>query len=129
MSDEKSTVELVEPRMVRITLRGKVEGDALGTLIDEFEPAVRGERFWAIEADMREVTEATPEARRIGADRLARLPPFSMAVVTTGFAQRMIAKLVLTAVQMFKPGHLDTKTFGDSDSAKDWLRQRLAEHP
>ena len=50
-----------------------------------------------------------------------------MAVVSSNFAQRMIAKLVLTAVAMLGAGpKLETGYFRASDEARAWLREYTA---
>lgn len=125
---EASHLEFIEPCLVSLRLRGKVDHEELGELIDGFEPLVAERTFFALEVDMREVAGATPEARRIGAERLVRLPRFAIAIITTGFAQRMIAKLVVTAIQMLKPGQLTGKYFNDTESSRAWLLERIADH-
>lgn len=120
----KGDVECLEPNLVTMRLQGKVEQRDLSTLFDRFEPFVVDQPFFLIAVDMREVKGATPEARRIAADRLASLPKFYIAVITAGFAQRMIAKLVLTAHEMLNRGHSTSGFFDDDDSAKAWLLER-----
>jgi hypothetical protein len=128
MNDEKQDdLECIEPNLVSMRLRGVVDHETLSAFFDEFEPFVVEKPFFVIEVDMREIKSATPEARRVAAERLARLPKFSIAVITEGFAQRMIAKLVLTAHEMLNRGHSSTGFFTDSASARAWLLERARE--
>lgn len=120
-------LECIEPNLVSMRLRGVVDHETLGSFFDQFEHFVSGKPFFVIEVDMRELKSATPDARRVAAERLARLPKFSIAVITTGFAQRMIAKLVLTAHEMLNRGHSSTGFFPDSESARAWLLERARE--
>ena len=119
--------EFFEPCIVSASLHGKIDEAEIVKLVDEFEPLVKDREVWGFEVDMREIIGATPEARRIAAQRLSNLPRMMVAVVTSGFGQRIIAKLVLTAIQMLKPGHLSVKYFADHDTAREWLRQVLSE--
>jgi len=120
-------LELIEPSIVSVRLVGKIDEVEITKLVDGFEPFVRNKTVWGFEADMREIAGATPEARRIAAQRLSSLPKMCVAVITTGFGQRIIAKLVLTAIQMLKPGHLDVKFFNTKETARSWLQATLAE--
>ncbi len=89
---------------------------------------MQGQKVWGFRADMREIAGATPEARRIAAQRLSSLPKMCVAVITTGFGQRIIAKLVLTAIQMLKPESISrSKFFNSKDTARSWLQETLAE--
>lgn len=117
-------LQCIEPNLVCMRLRGDVDHDTLTAFFDEFESFVSGKPFFVIEVDMRDLKSATPDARRVAAERLAGLPKFSIAVVTAGFAQRMIAKLVLTAHEMFNRGHSSTGFFTDSESSRAWLLDR-----
>ncbi|MCA9708312.1 MAG: STAS/SEC14 domain-containing protein [Myxococcales bacterium] len=117
--------DFVEPNIVSVTLQGKIDEAQITALVDGFEPLIKDTKVWGFQADMRDIAGATPEARRIAAQRLSGLPKMLVAVVTVGFAQRIIAKLVLTAIQLLKPGHVSVKYFNDMATARDWLRNKL----
>jgi hypothetical protein len=127
MSKPKTTeLELVEPAFVSVRFHGRLEADEITAVLDQIEEFVKNEPFFAFEAHMTHIDGASPEARRITAERLRRLPPWAIGVVGGGFAQRTLAKLVLTAISILSSGDkIVTAFFEDSDSARVWLRQQL----
>jgi hypothetical protein len=92
--------------------------------MDAIESHVANEPYLLLEADMSHIDGATPEARKIAADRLDALPDRAIAVVGGSFAQRIIAKLVLTALSMLgRKGRSEARFFSDSQSARNWLNE------
>ena len=129
MSIEKpSTLEFIEPCIVSLELFGQIEQAELAALIDEFEPMVWDKPFMGLQVGMQHISGASPETRRLGAERLSILPKMFVAIVTDRFAQRMIAKLVMTALQLVKPGHAITKFFKDPQRARTWLIEQVNAH-
>jgi hypothetical protein len=125
---QTTELELVEPAFVSVRFHGKLEADEITAVLDQIEAFVKDEPFFAFEAHMGNIDGASPEARRITADRLRQLPPWAIGVVGGGFAQRTLAKLVLTAVSILSSGDkIVNRFFDDSDSARAWLRQQLAQ--
>lgn len=129
MSDEPGRVEyeFVAPDMVRVWYYGRLEGPELATLFDWMDDQVGSLAHCLVEADMSGVKTASPNARRLAADRLAQLPKLSVAVVSSNFAQRMIAKLVLTAMELLRRGQTRTAFFKNSEDAQQWLAKERAQ--
>ena len=126
MNDQNDQVgrvefEFVEPSLVRVRYFGKLEGPELAELFDWMETTVGHLPYCLVEADMSGVVSAAPEARRLSADRLGRLPKSAVAVVGGNFAQRIIAKLVMTALHTLSRGHTKTGFFADRETAQVWL--------
>lgn len=116
--------ELVEPRYIRIRFHGEMDGDSMEALMDAMHVAVGDEPFFLLEADVREVKGVSPEARRIAAERFLKLPDRAIAMVGGGFAQKIFAKLVLTAVSMLRPNPRNAQDFfQDPDRAREWLKE------
>ena len=73
--------------------------------------------------------DVSPEARRIAAERFLKLPDRAIAMVGGGFAQRLFAKLVLTAVSMLSRNPRNaSEFFQDVESARTWLREYAAKY-
>ncbi|MEX1368450.1 MAG: STAS/SEC14 domain-containing protein [Nannocystaceae bacterium] len=122
--------EVVEPAFVSVRFHGSLDVDEALAVFDAIDEAVAGESYCLMEAFMTHIEGASPEARRVSAERLKTIPHMAMAVVGGSFAQRMLAKLVLTAVNMIGSHELVAKFFKDSESARAWLREfraKLAE--
>jgi hypothetical protein len=67
----------------------------------------------------------TPATRKLCADRLRQLPDRAIAIVNAKFSQRILVKLVLTAVSMLDRSQRNNAVsfFDDSESARAWLRE------
>lgn len=123
MSNESGRTEygFVEPCLVEVKFFGMLEGPELAGLFDWMEGAVRGLPYFVIEADMSAIQGATPEARKLAADRLRNMPDFAIALVGGSFSQRIIAKLVLTAIEMLSRGKTKAGFFKDTEASRVWL--------
>ncbi|MCX4246288.1 hypothetical protein [Paraliomyxa miuraensis] len=123
---QTTELEFVEPGFVSVRFHGRLEADEITIVLDRIEEFVKDEPFFAFEAIMADIDGASPDARRITAERLRRLPTWAIAVVGGGFAQRTLAKLVLTAISILNSADKNTTAFfNDSDSAHKWLREQL----
>ena len=121
--------ELLEPRYIRLRFLGEMDGPQMEALMEAMEESVGDEPYFLLEADVREVKAVSAEARRIAAERFLRLPDRAIAMVGGGFAQRLFAKLVLTAVYMLSRNPRNaSEFFQDSASAQAWLRQYAAKY-
>jgi SpoIIAA-like len=122
MRPQRTDFEYVPPRLVSIRFHGTLDEEEARAVMDAIESQVATEPYLLLEADMSAIEGATPEARKIAADRLDRLPSRAIAVVGGSFAQRIIAKLVLTAVSMLgRKGRNEVRFFSDRESARTWL--------
>ncbi len=115
----QNELERIESGFTFVRYVGKVEGEHALAIMDEVEANAGEKAFMLIEADMTGLVGAAPEARRITADRLRRFSQVAVAIVSSSFAQRMIAKLVLTAVGMLgSESDLETGYFSNSEDAR-----------
>lgn len=115
--------EVVGPAFVSVRFHGPLEVDEAIAVFDAIDEAVADKSYCLMEAFMTHIEGASPEARRVSAERLKMIPNMAMAVVGGSFAQRMLAKLVLTAVNMLGSHAVAAKFFSDSESARAWLRE------
>lgn len=124
MSDEPQTTdfEYVEPHLVSVRFHGQLESEEVGRVFDRIEAAVTGKPFFLLEVIMTHISGVTPDARRVAAERLNLLPPRAIAVVGGSFAQRILAKLVLTASMMLQREKTEGSIFDDQESARAFLR-------
>lgn len=128
VNTQTTELELLGPRFICLRLHGTFTEDEATAVWNTIEEHVRDEPYFLIETHMSDVDGASPEARRISAEKLRRLPRRAIAIVGGGFAQKIIAKLVLTAVSMLDGSSLNTaRFFPDSDSAREWLKSYAAE--
>jgi hypothetical protein len=122
MKPTRTDFEYVPPRLVSIRFHGTLDEDEARNVMEAIHASVSNEPYLLLEADMSKIDGATPEARKIAADRLDALPDRAIAVVGGSFAQRIIAKLVLTALAMLgRSGKSEARFFSDSQSARAWL--------
>lgn len=129
MSTESSRVdfEFVEPCLVSIRIHGKFDEVNAIEVLDKIEEKVAGKPYFLLEAFMTHIEGATPEARRISAERLNKLPERAIAIVGGSFGQRLIAKLIITATAFLGKGENTGSFFTDSESARVWLNEYAAE--
>lgn len=113
--------EFIEPCLVSIRIHGKFDEQRASEVLDKIESKVAGKPYFLLEAFMTHIDGATPEARRISAERLNKLPERAIAIVGGGFAQRLIAKLIITATSFLGKGDNIGSYFSDSESARKWL--------
>jgi hypothetical protein len=127
MKPIRTHFEYVPPRLVSIRFQGTLDESEARAVMDAIESCVANEPYLLLEADMSQIDGATPEARKIAADRLDALPDRAIAVVGGSFAQRIIAKLVITALTMLgRSGKSEARFFSDSQSARAWLHEYAA---
>lgn len=102
---------------------GDLKEDETRGLLDIIEGRVKDEPYFLWMVDVVELTGMSPSARRICAERLRRLPDRAIAIVNAKFSQRILVKLVLTAVAMLDPSQRNNEVsfFEDRESAKAWL--------
>jgi hypothetical protein len=120
----QSTFEFTEPDMGRIRLVGNVDHEELDYIFQLLEDRVATRPYFLLEVNMSDIKGASPEARRLAAQRLGGWQQHALAVVTTSFAGRMIAKLVLTANDLLNRGRTSSAFFKEGESAAQWLVSR-----
>lgn len=129
MDDLQNTeFEALGSRLFRIRLHGYFTPEEALAVFDVLTEHVRDEPYFLLEVDMSDLTGASPEARRISAEKLGPLPHRAIAIVSSNFAQRIIAKLVLTAVSILEKTNRNTTSyFATSEEAQEWLESKRGE--
>jgi hypothetical protein len=123
------TFEHIPPRLVSVKFDGPLDVEGATDAMDRMEAAIGNEPYFLMEVIVENLDGVSAEARRISADRVGRLPGRSIAIVGGSFAQRVVAKLVLTAIVTLGRGKTKaaTRIFDDSASAREWLLASAAE--
>jgi hypothetical protein len=122
-------VEPVEARFVSVHIHGRLDAEGATHAMNLIEAHVKDEPYFLLETVVEALDGVSPEARRILADRIRTLPRRSIVLVGGGFAQRVVAKLVLTAIVNLGGGTTKARTsaFDNSDAARAWLRDSAAD--
>lgn len=119
----QTELQLVEPRLVSVRFVGVFDEADATRIMDEMEKVVAGEPFFMFEVDILELTGATPEGRRIAAERFRQLPRRGIAVVGGNFKQRLLASLVIRALLWLDKGKTEAQYFTDRDEARRWMHE------
>lgn len=110
------------PHLLCVALLGDLTVDPIGRLFDRFDALVGHEPFWLLEVDMEALRSADSRTRRLAAERIARLPPYSLAAHGGGFGQRALAKLFFTATEILFRDRINRhKICDDQPQARAWL--------
>lgn len=124
---ERIDIKQLGDRMVRVQVFGALDGESMGMLMDAIESYVMGEPYCLFEAVITHMAMISADGRRIAVDRLLQMPQISLAVVGGNFAQKVSAKLVMTAVTVLGPRErIRSAFFDDEDEARRWLREQEA---
>lgn len=113
--------EFVEPNLFRVRFRGILDVEEFGAVFERVALHIEGQNYMLVEVEWEEIKSVTPEARRLAADWLQRLPDHAIAIVGGDFTQRAIARLVLTATSMLNGGRTKSGFFKESAAARTWL--------
>lgn len=110
------------PRRLCVALLGDLPLEPIGRLFDRFDALVGREPYWLLEVDMTALGSADSPTRRLAAERIARLPPYSLAAYGGGFAQRALATLFFKATEILFRDRINRhKICGDGAEARAWL--------
>lgn len=117
--------EWLGPSSVRSSSRGELQEDETRAFMEAIEKKVSGNAYFTWEVDVTELTGMAAAARRVCAEHLRRLPDRAIAVVGGKFAQKILVKLVTTAVSMLDPTQRNNVVsfFPNSESAQAWLHE------
>jgi hypothetical protein len=122
-------LEFEPPDLVSLKVRGNIEAEHASLLFDRIDELVAGKPFWMLEVDISRLASAEAQTRRVGADRLARLSPYSMTVYGGGFAQRTVARLFFRAVELlFRDRGNHHKICIDQRESRAWLATEAERH-
>jgi hypothetical protein len=118
-----------EPDIIVLKLRGEVseeEGMELNRLNREFGQG-REHVFFLI--DLEEMSNLPPKVRKVATETLHQVPTRGVAICKAPFKARVIAKLIVTALNMFRrEAAKDPVEFLDSEQeARAWIDKRRQE--
>ncbi len=122
-------VEYIPPRLVVVKVTGYLEAAGATEAMDQVQRHIGDQPFFLMETQVHDLMGVAAEARRIVADRYRVLPKRSIVIVGGKFTQRVVAKLVLTAIMRFGKGETKARTsaFDRSEDARKWLYESVAD--
>lgn len=124
MSVPRTIVDFEPPHLVSLVLNGQVEEAQLAEAFDRIEIYVGALPYYQLEIQLDGVHGATPEARRLAAERMKALPERSMAVVGGSFAQRALANLFLKAARLLEGQRSnDYRLCKTPEESREWLAE------
>ena len=115
-----------EPDIIFMALRGDVS-DADGLELQRRQKAfAEGRKMLFFLMDGREMAGISPGARRAVAETLKEIPLYGMANFQSPLKARVVAKLVITAINLFRK---DASTnpvefFSSEQEAREWIDSR-----
>lgn len=118
-----------EPDVIILRLHGEVskeEGLAMNQLHREFAEGLHHVLFLI---DLEHLEKIDPEVRRVATETLSVVPLRGMALYKAPLKAKVIAKLIITALNMFKKdASLNPVIFADTEEeARAWLAARRRE--
>lgn len=118
-----------EPDLVALRLNGPVtleESEALASVQEEM---VRGRENVYMLVDMSDFGGGTPAGRKITSEALTRMPVRGVAICRAKLTARVMAKLVLASVKLFRKdeSRFPIEFFDDEAAARGWIAKRRAE--
>jgi hypothetical protein len=118
-----------EPDIIFLRLNGEVskeEGLEMNQLHREFAQG-RHHVFFLI--DLERLEKIDPEVRRVATETLSAVPLRGMALYKAPLKAKVIAKLIITALNMFKKDASTNPVIfaGTEDEARAWLAARRRE--
>lgn len=127
-NDNKTVLEFIEPRLVRVRFQGLVDLPEAKRIYDFIESKVKDQPYFLNEYNIEQMEGATPEGRGHAAERLKTLPQRAIAIVGGSFAQRTLGKLVLKASLMLDVSGKNNvgSMFKTEGEARAWLNAYAA---
>jgi hypothetical protein len=123
--------EKLAPDLLQTTIRGDLDVQMLEQIMVQSEDLMRGEPGYISLVDISELGTVTAEARVLAKSALQRMPGFRASItIGGGFAQRMISKLLYTAMNLISKQQLLVEFCADHTAAMalvDKMRARLRE--
>jgi len=119
----RSELEFIEPRCVRVQMRGQVDLEESTRIMDFIAAVVKDQPYFLYKVLISELDGATPDGRGQAADRLKDLPQRAIAIIGGSFAQRVLVNLVLKASIMLDRSAKNNvgSTFKTEAEADTWL--------
>lgn len=115
-----------EPDVVALRLNGPVSLEESVALASLQEEMVKGRDGIFMLVDMSEFGGGTPAGRKVTSEALTRMPVRGVAVCRAKLTAKVMAKLVLASVKLFRKdlSRFPTEFFEDEAAGRAWIRER-----
>ena len=115
------TLHFVDPGIAVVTYRGVVTGDEMRAICEVPDVPAHAGRFQLTICDLRELDRITPEARKVGSERLRPAAIYYYAYVGANFATRVMVGLWTRGTNFVHGEKNEIDFFADLTAAKAWL--------
>lgn len=117
------------PNLVHLEVHGDLPAESTGRLFDRIAELVASQPFWLFEVDIKRLGSADSDTRRVGADRMSALPPYSMTVYGGSFGQSTVARLFFSAMDLLVRGRGNRhKVCSTPEESRAWLEAEAKRH-
>lgn len=118
-----------EPDLVALRLHGPVTMEESVALASVQEEMVRERKDVFMLVDMSDFGGGTPAGRKVTSEALTRMPVRGVAVCRAKLTAKVMAKLVLASVKLFRKdeSRFPIEFFDDEAAARSWIAQRRIE--
>lgn len=129
LSPDVFLIRFEPPSLVALEVQGDIPAEQTEQLFDEIERHVGHQPFWLFEVDISRLASANADTRRVGAERMAKLPPYSMTVFGGSFAQRTVARVFFGAMDLLvRSGSNRHKSCSTREESRAWLEAEAERH-
>lgn len=126
---ETVALGLEPPNLVVVAVKGDILVAHVEQLFDRIDGWVAAQPFWLLEVDIEQLSSASADTRRVAAERMARLPPYSMTVHGGGFAQRTLARVFFGAIELLLRDRDNRhKVCANQEESRAWLATESERH-
>lgn len=116
-----STLEVEEPDLVIYRLVGTIEGAEMQTLREAEGRWNAGKTHLLVMVDIRAMTVATWEARRLSAQEAVGTKNRAIAIFGAHPAIQTIADLTVRGIRLLSKGKMFCRFFSNEQQAREWL--------
>ena len=113
-----------EEHWIRLVPYGTSDGPEMAAFMDRVKHYSAGRPYFQMLVDLREGSGASPEARRIAAEAMREMPPRDIAFFGGSFANRMLANLILRAIELLGSAPMKHVFAATEEEAVHWLNER-----
>lgn len=127
VADGECSICREDQHLLVYRLYGEISAQTLRKLTDTHTAWVSDLSYFCVLVDAQKVTAITHEARRIAVEWNTMKIPRAVAIVTGSFAIRVAADLLFRAIRLMRQRPLNSRLFGDEESARAWLAEMQVE--
>jgi hypothetical protein len=120
------TISREAPLFFVYRLGKTLEGSELAALTEVQKGWIEGAPYFLVLCDAQDLEVVTAEARRVALDWKSGNARRALAIVTQSFALRITSEMLMRAIRLVRNRPVDTRTFPDEPSARQWLAEREA---